>query len=96
MIQEQELVKAVRFQDTLEEHDGVEALLVDELDGVLVEVGEDDPEEDILVHGDLHLPLVVGGEEGAEDGGEEGVVEGVGRPPAPRHPQAGLAWAALG
>ena len=70
----------------------METLLVDELDGVLVEVGEDDPEEDVLVHGDLDLPLVGGGQEGAEDGGEERVVEGVGGPPTSRHPQACLAW----
>ena len=64
----------------------------DKFEGVFIQIGEDDPEEDKFVHVDVEGVVareVVFGHEGEEDGGEQGVPESVWAATSSRSAQAG-------
>ena len=74
----------MRFNTALEDHvtqkEKAKTCFSDKFEGVFIQVGEDDPEEDKLVHVDVEGVVareVVFGHEGEEDGGEQGVPESV-------------------
>ena len=59
---------------------GVSFNFSDKFEGVFIQIGEDDPKEDKLVHVDVEsvgAGHVVLRDEGEEDGGEQGVPESV-------------------
>ena len=60
---------------------GENHIFSDKFEGVFIQIGEDDPEEDKLVHVDVEgvgARQLVLGHEGEEDGGEQRVPESVG------------------
>ena len=72
--------------------EGVSHNFSDKFEGVFIQIGEDDPEEDKLVHVDVEGVVageVVLGDEGEEDGGEQGVPESVRAAASTRSAQAG-------
>ena len=74
---------------------GENHIFSDKFEGVFIQIGEDDPEEDKLVHVDVKgvgAGKVVLRHEGEEDGGEQRVPESVRAAPPTGSAQASCSW----
>ena len=86
----------MRFITALEDHvTKKKESFLDKFEGVFIQVGEDDPEEDKLVHVDVEgvgVGEAVLRYEGEEDGGEQGVSEIVRAAASTGSAQASCSW----